>query len=142
MRPLGGGFEVSCEVLDHVDYGFIADGSVDHGVVGGAVGPFVVKILFDEIGTIAVNGIDKLFGFRLTLAVGQQSADFISAGSVEEYSQSILAVPEKMLRASTDDDGVPGLRGVLDDLLGELQDALGIHELEFVGVQTAFVASA
>src|SRR5271156_365179 len=47
-----------------------------------------------------------------------------------------------MLCASSDDDGVSGLGGVLDDLFGKLQNAFAIDQLELVRIQTSFVASA
>ncbi len=76
MRPqyLGGGIDVNHEVQNHVNDGLIADRGIDHGVVDGAVRPFDVEILLDEIGALPIDGIHELFGFLLTLAASQQAA--------------------------------------------------------------------
>jgi hypothetical protein len=80
-----------------VNDGFITDRGIDHGVVNGAFRPFDVEIFLDEIVALAVNGINELLGFVLTLAASQEAPHFIFSRSVKKYTQRVRAIPEKML---------------------------------------------
>ena len=130
------------EIQNDVNYGRIADGGVDEGVVNGAVRPLDVEILLDEIDALAVDGIHELLGFLGILAASQQAAHFIFPGSVKKYTQGIRAVPEKMLRPPADDDRVAGFRGVLNDPFGKFQNAFAVDHVELVGIQAAFITPA
>jgi hypothetical protein len=80
-----------------VNDGLIADRRIDHGVVNGAVRPFDVEILLDEIDALAVNDIHELLGFLLTFAASQEAAHFIFSGSVKKHAQGVGAASQKML---------------------------------------------
>jgi hypothetical protein len=77
------------EVQNHVSDGLIADRGIDHGVVDGAVWPFDFEIFLDEIGTLAVDGIHELLGFRLALASRQEAPDFVFSRSVKKHTQGV-----------------------------------------------------
>src|ERR1700691_2118014 len=90
--------EDSHNIQNHVNGSLVADRSIDHGVVNGAIRPLDVEILLDEIHTLPVNGIDELLGFLVALAASQQAApELIVPRSVEKNSQRVLAVLEKLL---------------------------------------------
>ena len=139
-----GGFRIDGfhEIQNHVDDGLIADRSIDHGVVNGAVRPFNVEILLDEIGALAVNSIHQQLGVLLTLAASQEAPHFIISRSVKKHAQRVWAFPEKLLRASSNDDGVSGLSGVLNDPFRDLQNAFAVDYVELVGIQATFITPA
>ena len=66
----GGGFFADSfhKIQNHVNDRLIADPSIDHGVVNGAVRPFDVEILLDEIDAFPIHCVHELFGFVLALA--------------------------------------------------------------------------
>ena len=45
------------DIQDHVHYRLIADRSIDHCVINGAVRPFNVEILLDKISAFPINGV-------------------------------------------------------------------------------------
>src|SRR5437016_4064879 len=130
------------EIQNHVNDGLIANRGIDHGVVNGAIRPFDAEILLDEIDALAVNGIHELPGFLLALATSQQAPHFILSRSVKKHTQRIWAVPEKMLGPPSDDDGVSGLRCVLNDSLCNLQNGFAVHDVQFVCIEAAFITPA
>jgi hypothetical protein len=138
----GSGIEGFHKIQNHVNDGLIADRSIDHGVVNGAVGPFDVEILLDEIGALPIHGIHELFGFLLALAASQQAPHFIFSRSVKKHTQRVLAALEKLLRAPSDDDRVSGFRRVLNDTFGKLQNAFAVDQLELVRIEASFITSA
>jgi hypothetical protein len=75
----------------------IADRSIDHGVVNGAIRPFDVEIFLDEINTLAINCVHQLLGFLFALAASQQASNFILPRSVKKNPQRIFAVLEELL---------------------------------------------
>src|SRR5260370_15704530 len=81
------------KIQNHVNDGLIADHSIDHGVVNGAVRPLDAEILLDEVAAIPIHGIHELFGFLLTLAASQQAPHFIFSRSVKKHTQRVFAVP-------------------------------------------------
>jgi hypothetical protein len=125
-----------------VNDGLIADRGIDHGVVNGAVRPFNAEILLDEIDALTVNGIHELLGFLLTLAATQEAPHFIFSWSVKKHAQRVWAVPQKMLRPPSDDDGVSSLGGVLNDPFCNLQNAFAVDHVELVRIEAAFITSA
>lgn len=137
-----GGFDGGHQVEDEMNGEFVADGGVEHAVVDGAVGPFDVEVFGDVVGAIAIDRVDELHGFGFGLAAGEEAANFIFAGGVEEDPEGVGAIAEEVLGAAADDDGVAGLRGIFDDALGDFQDAFAIDEIEVWRVEAAFVAAA
>jgi hypothetical protein len=53
-----------------------------------------------------------------------------------------LAFPEKLLRPSSDDDGVSGLRRLLNNLFRKRQNAFAVDQFELVRIEAAFITSA
>jgi len=104
----------------------IADRGIDHRVVDGAVRPFNAEILLDEIGALTVDSIRKLLGFLFALAASQEAPHFIFSRSIKKHTQCVWAVPEKMLRPPSDDDGVSGFSGVLNDPFRNLQNGFAV----------------
>jgi hypothetical protein len=105
---IGGLHKIQNDVKDRL----IADRSIDHRVVNGAIRPFDVKLLLDEIGAPLINGIHELLGFFLALSGSQQAPDLVLSRSVKKHAQRVLAILEKLLRSPSDDDRVPGFRRV------------------------------
>jgi len=114
------------EIQNHVNDGLIANRGVDHGVVNGAIRPFDAEILLDEIDSLAVYGIHELPSFLLALATCQQAPHFILSRSVKKHTQRIWAIPKKMLGPPSDDDGVSGLRSVLNDSFCNLENGFAV----------------
>ena len=120
----------------------LADRSINHGVVNGTVRPFHVEILVEEIDAFPINRIHELFGIFLAFAAGHEAPQFILSGSIKKHPQRVLAVPEKLLRPSSDDDGVSCFRGVLNDTFRKFQNAFGINQVELVRIEASFIAAA
>jgi hypothetical protein len=120
----------------------IAGRRIDHSVVSGSVGPVDAEIFLDEFDAFAIDGIDALLCFLLGFAARCEAAHFIFPGSVKKDAERVRAIPEKVLRASSDDDTVTGFRGVLNDTFGNLQNAFAVDDVELVGIQASFVAAA
>ena len=130
------------QIHNHVNDGLISDGGVDHGVINGAVRPFDMEILLNEIGALAIDGIHALLSFFLSFAASHEAPHFVFSWSVKKHSQRVLAVPEKMLRASSDDDRVSGLRHVLHHTPGNLRNTFAVNQVELVGIEAAFITAA
>src|ERR1700738_2945391 len=130
------------EVQNHVNDGLIADRRIDHGVVEGAVWPFDFEIFLDEIGTLAVDAIHELLGFRLALASRQEAPDFVFSRSVKKHTQGVWTAPQKKLRPPSDDDRVSSFSGVLNDAFCNLQNTFAVNDVELVRVEAAFITSA
>ena len=120
----------------------VAKRGINHGVVDGAVRPFDVEILLDEIDALAINGIHELLGFLLTFAASQEAAHFIFSGSVKEHTQRVWAGSQKMLRPPSDDDGVSRLSGVLNDAFCNFQNGFAVNQVEKLLPALAAVDSA
>jgi hypothetical protein len=130
------------KIQNHVKDCRVSDRSIDHGVIQGAVRPFDVEELLDEICAFPVNRIDELFGLLLTLAASQQAPHLIFSRSIKKYPQRILAVLEKLLRSPSDDDRVSRFRRAQNHTFCKLQNALAIDNLELVRIEASFVAPA
>jgi hypothetical protein len=130
------------KIQNHVNNGLIADPSIDHGVVNSAVRPFNVEILLDKIGALAVDDIHQLLCFLLTLAASQEAPHFIFSRGVKKHAQRVWAVPEKVLRPSSNDDRVSGFSGVLNDRFRDLQNAFAVDYVELVRIQATFITPA
>src|ERR1700738_488475 len=130
------------EIQNHVNDGLIADRRIDHGVIDGAVWPFDFEIFLDEIGTLAVDAIHELLGFRLALASRQEAPDFVFSRSVKKHTQGVWTAPQKKLRPPSDDDRVSSFSGVLNDAFCNLQNTFAVNDVELVRVEAAFITSA
>src|SRR5271169_2204390 len=130
------------EIQDHVGDALIAGGCIDHGVVSGAVGPVDAEIFLDEFDAFVIDGIDALFRFLLGFAARDEAAHLIFSGSVKKDAERVRAIPEKVLRAASHDHAVTGFRGVLNDTLGNLQNAFAVDDVELVRIEASFVAAA
>src|SRR5271154_1672646 len=86
------GIKRSYDIQNHVNDSLIADRSIDHGVVNGAIRPFYVEIFLDEISTLAINCVHELLRFFFALAASQQPSKFILPRSVKKNAQRIFAV--------------------------------------------------
>src|ERR1700679_3099420 len=136
------GIESSHEIQNHLNHGLIADRSVNHRVVDGAIGPVHPEVLLDESTTFVIDGIDELFGILLTLAATEQTSKLIFSWSIKKYTQSVLAALEELLRSPSDDDRVSRFRRILNHLFCKFQNAFAIDQLKLMRVETPFVASA
>jgi hypothetical protein len=125
-----------------LNYRFVANGGIEHGVVHRAVGPFDVKVLLNEIGALSIHRVHKLLGFLVTLAAVDQAPHLVLPASIKKDPKGVSVVSEKMLGSSADNDAISFFGGMLDDALGNPQDALAIDELELVGVDASLVTSA
>src|SRR6202048_1818289 len=130
------------EIQDHADDDLIADCSVQHGVINGAVRPFDSEIFLDEIRAFPVHRIDKLLGFILALSASYHAPHLGFPRSIKKHAQSVWAVPEKMLRSSADDDRVPSFGHILYYTFCHLHDAFAVYQLEFMSVEASFVTAA
>src|SRR5580658_4515885 len=124
----------SHDIQNCMNDSLIADRSIDHGVVNGAIRPFDMKIFLDEINTLAINRVYELLCFLFALAASQQTANFILPRCIKKKAQRIFAVLEELLRSSSYDDGVAGLCHALNDQFRKLQDAFAVDQLELVRI--------
>jgi hypothetical protein len=120
----------------------LADRGINHGVVNRAVGPFDAKILAEKIGAFPINRIHKLFGIFPAFTAGHEAPQFIFSGSIKKHTQRVWAVPEKLLRPPSDDDGVSCFRGALNDTLCNFQNAFGVDQVELVRIEASFITPA
>src|SRR5580700_696145 len=114
-----------------MNYIFVADFGIDHGVVDRPAGPFDFEILGDEISSFLVNGVHKLDGFLLAFASTDHPAYFFFPGGIKKDTQHILAVSEEMLRSSSNDNAVSGARGMLDNFLRKFENAFAVDHFQF-----------
>jgi hypothetical protein len=130
------------KIQNHVKDCLSADRGIDHGVVDGAVGLFDVEILLDEIDAFPIDRIHELFGLLPTLPASQQAPHFIFSRSVKEHPQRVLAIREKLLRPSSDDDRVPRLCRLLNHTFRKLHNAFAVNQLELVRIEAPFITPA
>jgi hypothetical protein len=120
----------------------LADRSINHGVVHGAVRPFDVEILAEKIGAFPINRIYQLFRISLAFAAGYEAPQFIFSGSIKKHPQRVLAVLEKLLRTSSDDDGASFFRGMLNDTFRNFENAFGVDQVKLVRIEASFITPA
>src|SRR5580700_392967 len=132
----------SHDLQNHVNDSLIADRSIDHGVVNGAIRPFDVKIFLNEINTLAINCVHEELGVFVALAASQQTSNFTLPRGIKKNAQRIFAVLEELLRSSSHDYRVAGLCHVLNDLFRKLQNAFAVDQLELVRIDAAFITTA
>jgi len=103
------------EIHYYLNYGILAQRSIDHGVVNLPVGPFRMEIVLDKGGALAVNRIYQRLGMGLRIAFRNKSLHLVSRGSVQEEAKRVLAALQKMLRSAAQDYAIAGSRCLLNN---------------------------
>ena len=136
VRPSGDGLGVYYlhQIQNHLNDWLIADRGIDHGVVDGTVGPFDVEVFLDEIRAFPINRIHELLRFTRALAARKQTTELVFSRTIKKHAQRVRPGAKKMLRSPSDNDGISGLRGVLNNPFGNFQNAFAVHYVQFVRI--------
>ena len=71
------------EPKNRLDYGFLANGSVEHDVIQGLHRPFNVEVALDEIDAIAIDCVHKLLRFPFRLAARHNAPNLVFPRGIE-----------------------------------------------------------
>jgi hypothetical protein len=82
----------SAQAQDPLRRALIANHGIQHGVINHGNGPFNMEVLLNEIGTFAIDGIDKFFSFFFTFSAFEQALNFVFTRSVKKYAQRLGSV--------------------------------------------------
>ena len=138
LAPVGGVDEAE----NGFDGGVLARGGVEHGVIEMARGPLGVVIMADEGGALLVHGVNQLPGLGFIFHFGQHALVFQLARGVEEDAESIGAIPQEIGGGPADNDALARSAAACDDLLGEMDQAVGVHDVGIGQDDAALVAAA
>jgi hypothetical protein len=87
-------------VGEHFCHVGIAPLCIEHCVVQVILGPIQLEVFLDERGAISISGVDLVDCITLGRATTYQSVDLVIARGIEECTEDILAIAEKILRPS------------------------------------------
>ena len=92
-----------------------------------------MKYFLTNVGAISIDGVDLFDCVTLGRAGTYQSVDLVIARSIEECTEDILAIAEKILRAAANDDAWAARKCVIDHLFGNGGDAARIKQFQAIG---------
>src|SRR5215469_18927115 len=105
-------------------------------MINRSVRPLQVEVLVDKSGSLLIYGIHQPFKIPLSYAIGLQSAHLLVFLCIKKNTQSIIAVAQEVLRSTANDDAISRRRSCLRYLFCDPHDAICIHQLQAVQIQT------
>src|SRR5205814_640712 len=98
-------------------------------MVDRAVWPFRVEIFLDERRTLVINRMRQRLRLRLAVPLRDQAPHFFFCGSIEKEAQRVFSVTQEVLRSSSHNYAIAGVRGPLDYLLRDFDNTVGVEHL-------------
>ena len=138
LAPVGG--------LDQAENGFhggvLARGGVEHGVIEMARGPLRVVVMPDEGHALLIHRVNQMPRLGFIFHFGQDALVLQFARGVEEDAESVGPIPQEVGGGPPDNHALARRRRLLNDLLGEMDKAVGIHDVGIGQHDAALVAAA